>query len=124
MPTSSLQGRSILVVEDVAIIAMDIVAAFEHTGAEMTTTNTLHHALILAEHDGLSAAIVDHGLGDADSSALYARLKERGIPFVIYSGFAKVEGAGGDAPFVEKPASPEALVAAVQDMIRRAEISN
>jgi len=38
---------------------------FEHfniarvSGAEMTTTNTLRHALMLVEHDGLSAAILD-----------------------------------------------------------------
>ena len=68
------------------MIAMDITQAFEGTGAAMTTTNTLHHALILVEHDGLAGAILDHALGDGDSSLLYARLKERGIPFLIYSG--------------------------------------
>ena len=41
---------------------------------------------LLVEHDGLSAAILDHALDDGNSSLLYARLKERGIPFVIYSG--------------------------------------
>ena len=45
---------------------MDITLAFEHTGAELTTTNK--HALLLAKHDGLSAAILDHSLGDGDSS--------------------------------------------------------
>ena len=66
---------------------------FEATGAALTTTNTLKHALILVEHDGLSGAILDHALGDGDSSLLCARLKERGIPFMIYSGFNTVGGA-------------------------------
>jgi hypothetical protein len=36
---------------------MDITQQFEATGAALTTTNALHHALILAEHDGLSGAM-------------------------------------------------------------------
>ena len=74
---------------------MDITQAFEATGAALTTTNTLKHALILVEHDGLSGAILDHALGDGDSSLLCARLKERGIPFMIYSGFNTVGGLCG-----------------------------
>lgn len=29
--------------------------AFDHTGAALTTTHTLKHALVLAEHDGLAS---------------------------------------------------------------------
>ena len=43
---------------------MDIAEAFEVTGAKLTITNTLQHALILVEHDGLAGAILDHALGD------------------------------------------------------------
>ena len=93
MQRPSLEGRSILIVEDEPLIVMDITQAFEATGAALTTTNTLKHALILVEHDGLSGAILDHALGDGDSSQLCARLKERGIPFMIYSGFDTVGGA-------------------------------
>ena len=67
MQRPSLEGRSILVVEDEPLIVMDISQAFEATGAALTTTNTLKHALILVEHDGLSGAILDHALPDGDS---------------------------------------------------------
>ena len=86
MRRPTLEGRSILVVEDDPLILMDIALAFEATGAAMTMTNTLKHALLLVEHDGLSGAILDHALGDGDSSVLCSRLGERGIPFMIYSG--------------------------------------
>ena len=56
MQRPSLEGRSILIVEDQPLIVMDITQAFEATGAELTSTNTLKHALILVEHDGLSGA--------------------------------------------------------------------
>ena len=117
MQRPTLDGRSILIVEDEPLIVMDITQAFKGTGAELTTTNTLRHALILVEHDGLSGAILDHALGDGDSSLLCARLTERGIPFMIYSGFDRVEGACAGAPHVGKPAAPGQLVAAMESLI-------
>jgi DNA-binding response OmpR family regulator len=121
MQRPSLEGRSILIVEDEPLIAMDITQAFEPTGAALTTTNTLKHAMILVEHDGLSGAILDHSLGDGDSSLLCARLTERGIPFMIYSGHSHVDGACKDALHINKPASDGVLVAAMEGLIRGAE---
>ena len=118
MQRPSLEGRSILIVEDEPLIVMDITQAFEPTGAELTTTNTLKHALIHVEHDGLSGAILDHALGDGDSSLLCSRLTERGIPFMIYSGYATVGGACKDALHISKPATHGALVAAMEGLIR------
>lgn len=115
---SPLKGLSILVVEDEPMIAMDISLAFEPTGAIMTTTNALKHALLLVEHDGLSAAILDHALGSTDSSALCARLNERGVPFMIYSGFENIEGPCKGAKHLSKPASHAMLVEAMQDLLR------
>ena len=117
----SLQGRSILVVEDNSIIVMDITLALEPTGAQLTTTNTLNHALLLVEHDGLSAVILDHSLGDGDSTLLCKRLTERGIPYVIYSGYPKSKSAPDDLVHLPKPASHEEIVAAMEGLIGRAE---
>ena len=117
MQRPSLEGRSILIVEDQPLIVMDITQEFEATGAALTTTNTLKHALILVEHDGLSGAILDHALPDGDSSQLCARLKERGIPFMIYSGFTTVGGACAGALHIAKPAAEGALVAAMEGLI-------
>ena len=97
---------------------MDIAQAFEHTGAELTTTNTLHHALLLVEHDGLSAAILDHAIGNEQSSLLYERLRQRGIPFMIYSGYSKVEDAPPGSLHVRKPATHEVLMTAMEGLIR------
>lgn len=120
MRRPTLEGRSILIVEDEPLILMDIALAFEATGAAMTTTNTLRHALLLVEHDGLSGAILDHSLSDGDSSLLCMRLTERGIPFLIYSGYDTVGGACKGALHVRKPAAEGALVAAMEGLIERA----
>jgi CheY-like chemotaxis protein len=66
MEFPALRGRSILVVEDELLIAMDIRSALEDAGASVTSTTTVRHALILAEHDGLAGAIMDHALADGD----------------------------------------------------------
>jgi DNA-binding NtrC family response regulator len=121
---SLLKGRAVLIVEDEPLIAMDIAQAFDKVGALVTTTNTLRHALVLVENDGLAAAVLDHGLGDGDSSALCKRLAERDIPFVLYTGFSKIEGACAAGVHVNKPASPEALVKTVEDLLEGRRISH
>jgi DNA-binding response OmpR family regulator len=112
-----LEGRSILIVEDEPLIALDIAQAFEGAGAALTTTNTLHHALTLVEQDGLSAAILDHALGDGNNSQLCARLKERGVPFMIYTGYPKVDGECAEGLHLPKPAAQGELVATMEKLI-------
>ena len=119
--TSVLDGHTILVVEDQPLIALDVAQALETAGAKVTTTNTLQHAMILIEHDGLSGAILDHVLADGDSSQLCARLKERGIPFLIYSGYTRVGGECANVVHVPKPATEQQLVRAMVGLISAAE---
>jgi hypothetical protein len=70
-----------------------------------------------SEHDGLSAAIMDHALSDGDSNKLCARLKERGIPYLSYSGYDPVEGVSKDAPHIMKPASMDVLMSAMEGLM-------
>ena len=117
MKRPSLDGRSILIVEDEPLIVMDITQQFALTGAALTTTNSLHQAMTLVEHDGLSGAILDHSLGDGNSSLLCARLTERRIPYLIYSGHTIIEGACAGTLHVNKPAARGELVAAMESLI-------
>jgi DNA-binding response OmpR family regulator len=118
-----LKGRVILIVEDEPLIAMEIVRAFERAGARVLKASTLRQALIVVEDGDLSAAVLDHGLTDGDSSKLCERLKELNIPFVLHSGYSAVEGVCGDAVFVAKPENPEVLVTTVEGLLRNRPIS-
>ena len=60
---------------------------------------------------------MDHALKDGDSTELCARLKERGIPYVSYSGFDPVQGASMDAPHIMKPESMDVLMSAVEELL-------
>jgi DNA-binding NtrC family response regulator len=114
-----LTDRLVLIVEDELLIAMDLAQTFERAGARVTTTNSLQEALTLVESDRPAAAVLDHALRDGNSSQLCARLKERGIPFVLYSGHSAVEDACHHAPFVAKPSRLELLVSTVEELLRR-----
>jgi CheY-like chemotaxis protein len=88
-----LQGRTILVVEDQSLVALDIADSLTKAGASVQRAATLQEGLPLAEHPQLSAAILDFVLRDGDSGVLCARLTERGIPFVVYTGYDEVPAA-------------------------------
>ena len=60
----------------------------------------------------------------ATALELCARLKERGIPFMIYSGFNTVGGACAGALHIAKPAAEGALVAAMEGLILGDTVSN
>ena len=81
MNQNSLASRSVLIVEDEPLIVLDIAAAFENAGAVVLTALSLSDAFRLVEEDGLSAAVVDFGLGDGNGDVLCGRLVERGILF-------------------------------------------
>jgi DNA-binding response OmpR family regulator len=60
---------------------------------------------------------MDHGLTDGDSTQVCARLKERGIPYLSYSGYEPVHGASADAPHITKPVSMDELMSAMQELL-------
>ena len=114
---TSLRGRLILIAEDEPLIALDITLAFEDEGAWVTRARTLNEALLGVEDRALSVAILDHALSDRDSSKVYARLKERNIPFVTYSGYGDLECFGG--VHLKKPACMSVLVATVKGLLEQ-----
>jgi hypothetical protein len=81
-----------------------------------TLATTLQQALILVESEHLKAAVVDHILGPQDSSPLCARLNERSLPFLIYTGLGKVSGSCAAGLKVTKPESPTVLVSMLEGL--------
>jgi CheY-like chemotaxis protein len=114
-----LAGRSILVVEDDPIIAMDVVEGLQAAGARVSEARTLSDARCKVECPDLSAAVLDHALNDGDASQICERLDQRNIPFVIYSGYNHVEGPCSEGEHVRKPVSPPVLVQAAVDVISK-----
>ena len=116
-----LTGRLVLIAEDEPLIALDMTLAFEDAGAWVTRARSLNEALLGVEDRALSVAILDHALSDGDSLKVYARLKERNIPFVTYSGYDDLGCVGG--VHVKKPASMSVLVTTVRNLIAHHSVS-
>ena len=117
MTRPCLVGRCILIVEDEPLVALHIIDAVKKAGAIVRMTHSLREAAVLIEANDLSAAILDYRVGDSDSSLLGQRLKERGVPFLIYSGYTEFSGACRDAPPLPKPTTDAVLVATLEGML-------
>jgi DNA-binding response OmpR family regulator len=74
MQSTSVAGRSILILEDEPLIALDIGDAFARAGAVVVPAKSLGTAHDLVEVNSLSAAVVDFRLGDGETDALCAKL--------------------------------------------------
>ena len=112
-----LSGRCILIVEDVPLITMEIAAALQSARATIRTARTLHDALRLAEEPALSAAIIDLALGSETPLALCNRLAERGVPFVIYTGYSDFPPECKPSAVLRKPADRETILRAVAALV-------
>lgn len=116
--SGSLSGGCILVVEDEPLVALDIGDCFKGAGATVIITRTLKEALEKAETPGLTAAVIDHALHDGvTTSDVCAKLEELKVPFIVYSGFSKLEGACAKGQLVQKPTSPAILLATLQGVL-------
>ena len=116
---TSLAGRTVLIVEDEPLIALDILTTFRRAGATTVAARSLAEAHRLVEQENLSAAVLDFRLGDGDAEQLCHRLTERQVPFVLHSGYSHVGVSGGKGVSVPKPATSDTLIRAVISLLQQ-----
>jgi DNA-binding response OmpR family regulator len=116
---TSLAGRTILIVEDEPLIALDIATACETVGALVLSAATREDAARFVEDATLSAAVLDFGLKDGDAQPLCLRLNERNIPYVLHSGYTHCGDACHRGIVIAKPAAPTVVIAALLELLRR-----
>jgi len=113
-------------VEDEALISMDLEYMLEDLGYRVVGVGaTNSQALGLLERLGgeVDAAVVDVNLGGTSSVPVAEALRERGIPFIVASGYerAELDRLGFSECGVSKPYSPREIDTALRKMVRRAE---
>jgi CheY-like chemotaxis protein len=108
-----LSGHSVLLVEDEPLIALELRRTLESAGAYVFAATQLPHALQLAVHPDLSAAVLDYRLGEEDCTAICSLLEGRGIPFVFYSAYDDMQQLWPNAVHVTKPAEGYRVLDAV-----------
>ena len=105
--TSASLPAHVLVVEDSMIIAMDTEDSLRTLGvATVTTAGSVAAALASIDQDPPEMAILDYNLGNETSDPVAKVLKERGIRFVMATGYGELaEGleARGAFALLKKP---------------------
>ena len=86
---AALKGRSILVVEDVALIALDLEYLLASAGAQVfgRAFNVAKAMKIIDKAAHIDGALLDVKLAGEPSLAIAYRLKEKGIPFVFLTSW-------------------------------------
>ncbi|MGD9738035.1 MAG: response regulator [Bauldia sp.] len=121
-PDGVLAGARVLIVEDDAIIVLDLEAVFMDAGAVVIgPCRTVKAALTTLESERCDAAILDLRLGRDDAGPIARMLDRQGTPFLFYTGQSASDPLlkewEGHA-VVGKPAQSRILVAAVADLLR------
>lgn len=117
MADTNLSGLRILLVEDEILIALEIAEALKHAGAEVVGPFlTLEDALAAAGNETVDMAVLDIDLRGEEVFPAAARLGERGIPFLFYTGRPdreQLRGPFAAVPVCVKPLPTQKLVEAL-----------
>lgn len=111
-----LEGMRILLMEDEALIAMDVEQMCRDNGAsDVVIMRNVAQAATLHDQQ-FSGAIVDLMLGGTPTIDVARSLAARNVPFIFATGYTETEAAFGEFPGVAvigKPYADEELVSAL-----------
>jgi DNA-binding response OmpR family regulator len=110
----------VLVVEDDALLALDIARQLADAGLEVVGPATsVTKALGLIGKIGCDVAVLDVNLGKETAEPVARELRVRGTPFVVLSGYSSEQHPPGfrGAPVLSKPARPGVLVATLRTCV-------
>jgi len=118
----ALSGKRILVVEDEALVAMQIETILSGAGCVVLgPAAALVQALRLLADERPDAVLVDRNLVGFWSDRLALELRNRGIPFAFVSAYDEdiVPGHLKDVPYLQKPFQPEELLRVASNLVGR-----
>jgi DNA-binding NtrC family response regulator len=119
------QLKTILVVENEPLIAMDVEAMLKALGeAEVHHALTCRDALAWLDVNNPDIAILNLHLRDGPGTVVAERLAEKTIPFVVYSGDTPASSGQSElvtqAVWITKPCTQDELSGALQRASRLA----
>lgn len=118
------QATRVLVLEDEAIIAMDVEGTLMDAGMVVAATLArCSDALEWLEDNKADIALLDMHLLDGSCEPVARRLAEIAIPFVVFSGgdenAENIDPAFAHGTFLSKPAPADRIVTAVRDRLQQ-----
>lgn len=116
-----LSGTSVLIVEDEYFLANELAKTLRAAGAEVIgPASSAAAAERLLDGQTPNCALIDMNLRGAVGASLADRLAADGVRFGVLSGYdrASLPMEVRDVPYLEKPATPEAVTAMVAALAR------
>jgi CheY-like chemotaxis protein len=114
---SDLSDRTILIVEDELVIALDLATTLERRGAHVIgPATTIAAALALIDGSRrIDAAVLDINLRDELVFPVADALRDRNVPYVFATGYGEdiIPTVHRDVARHEKPVDPEAVARAL-----------
>lgn len=111
----------LMICEDEALLALDLQMALEAAGAEICgIASSRAEALAILEQTDPDLVLLDVELSDGACMDVAERLIERGVPFLIVTGFdepGKAPPPFARSPWLLKPVNEADLVSAVAGML-------
>lgn len=122
MPTAILKvpsyvlGRSVLLVEDELLVAMDMQQTLTAAGVRVLgPAASVSSALAIINAERPDAAVLDLNLRGELVTPVARRLREMGVPFVLSTAYNHLRGGNGDAfSGIANLGKPMALTRCVQ----------
>ena len=116
---TDLAGLTIMIAEDEALVAMDLLDLVEHAGGStIGPCSTLAACFAAIKSTTPSAAILDVRLGSEEVFPVAEALVDRGVAVVFHSGHADSEAIRARFPqsgFCAKPASERQIIMALNE---------
>lgn len=119
-PAAGPRGRRVLIVEDEALIAMDMEVQLTAAGWDVVgPAGTINEALALIGGTRIDAALVDANVRGRPVGEIAEALRARGVPFAFATGYGRAALPAGfrDERLLAKPFAPDDLIAAVAEML-------
>lgn len=120
---SAAMPKSVLLVEDNFIIALDTEDMLRQLGVQQIwTAVNKAEALDIANKHAPEFALLDVNLGEEKGFEVAARLRQLGIPFAFGTGYGDQRAFPDgytDTPVVSKPYRPETLASALSTFASR-----
>ena len=119
-----LNGVRVLVVEDDPLLLLDLELMLSDAGATIVgLCQSVHEALTHTAETDFSVAVLDFHLGSETVTPVACQLKDRGVPFVLYTAQSRHEDGVAKwrdiAAIVPKPSPPEVLLTALRAAVAR-----